>query len=89
MENIKSEGEYSLFYLGGEYSHAILKTPTDGDFRSQEEYGAQIKSVQPCESLLGRRSKRLFLWLIHNPFMFASDFVRVVRMTGFWSWSWS
>ena len=45
MDNIQSEGEYSLFYFNGEYSHAILKTPERGDFRSQEEHGADIKSV--------------------------------------------
>ncbi len=45
MTNIQSEGEYSLFYFNGEYSHAILKTPESGDFRSQEEHGADIKGV--------------------------------------------
>ncbi len=45
MANIQREGEYSLFYFNGEYSHAILKTPEQGDFRSQEEHGADIKSV--------------------------------------------
>ena len=45
MANIQSEGEYSLFFFNGEYSHAILKTPGPGDFRSQEEHGADIKSV--------------------------------------------
>lgn len=45
MANVQSEGEYSLFFFNGEYSHAILKTPEQGDFRSQEEHGAEIKSV--------------------------------------------
>jgi glutathione synthase/RimK-type ligase-like ATP-grasp enzyme len=45
MSNIQSEGEYSLFFFNGEYSHAILKTPEHGDFRSQEEHGADIRSV--------------------------------------------
>lgn len=40
-------GEYSLFYLGGEFSHAILKTPALGDFRVQEEHGAQIQAIRP------------------------------------------
>jgi len=46
------EGEYSLFYFGREFSHAILKTPEPGDFRVQEEHGGQIVSVQPDPSLL-------------------------------------
>jgi glutathione synthase/RimK-type ligase-like ATP-grasp enzyme len=45
MANIRSEGEYSLFFFNGEYSHAILKTPAHGDFRSQEEHGAAIRSI--------------------------------------------
>ena len=45
LANVQSEGEYSLFFFAGEYSHAILKTPEQGDFRSQEEHGADIRSV--------------------------------------------
>ena len=36
--SVLEEGEYSLFYFGGDYSHAILKTPKAGDFRVQEEH---------------------------------------------------
>lgn len=45
MQNIISEGEYSLFYFGGEYSHTILKTPKQNDFRVQEEHGGILKLV--------------------------------------------
>ena len=47
MENILTEGEYSLFYFGGAFSHAILKVPARGEFRSQEERGAEIRRVEP------------------------------------------
>ena len=36
---IAQEGEYSLFYFGGTFSHAILKRPAKGDFRVQEFLG--------------------------------------------------
>ena len=36
---IAEEGEYSLFYFGGTFSHAILKRPAQGDFRVQEFLG--------------------------------------------------
>jgi hypothetical protein len=75
IENIKSEGEYSLFYFSGAYSHAILKTPADGDFRSQEEYGSQIASVQPCEKLLGAGQKVVSL-IDPQPVYVRADFVR-------------
>ncbi len=52
MRNIIEEGEYSLFYFGGEYSHAILKKPKESDFRVQEEHGGILKSVNPSEQQL-------------------------------------
>ena len=52
LANVQTDGEYSLFFLGGEYSHAILKTPEMGDFRSQEEHGAEIKSVTSSPELI-------------------------------------
>jgi glutathione synthase/RimK-type ligase-like ATP-grasp enzyme len=47
MPKIASEGEYSLFYFGGVFSHAILKTPAAGDFRVQEQFGGREVSVTP------------------------------------------
>lgn len=47
MTAIESEGEFSLFYFGGELSHAIRKTPRAGDFRVQEEHGASIVRASP------------------------------------------
>lgn len=52
IASIQREGEYSLFYLGGKYSHAIRKTPKAGDFRVQEEHGADIVANVPASSLL-------------------------------------
>lgn len=47
IDNIQTEGEYSLFYFGGSFSHAIRKVPKAGDFRVQEEHGAGIAAVAP------------------------------------------
>jgi hypothetical protein len=52
LSSIIEEGEYSLFYFSGNYSHAILKQPKPGDFRVQEEHGGQLTSVQPSEEML-------------------------------------
>jgi glutathione synthase/RimK-type ligase-like ATP-grasp enzyme len=52
LPGIIDEGEYSLFYFAGHYSHSILKQPQPGDFRVQEEHGGQLKSIQPCEDML-------------------------------------
>jgi glutathione synthase/RimK-type ligase-like ATP-grasp enzyme len=45
---IESEGELSLFYLGGRYSHAVRKVPRSGDFRVQPEYQGVITAVEPA-----------------------------------------
>lgn len=44
---IVDEGEFSLFYFSGEYSHTILKSPKYGDFRVQEEHGGLITAIAP------------------------------------------
>lgn len=59
IENVRTEGEFSLFFLGGQYSHAILKTPKTGDFRVQEEHGSEIGSVEPEAALLRTASEDL------------------------------
>ena len=52
LNGIVDEGEYSLFYFAGHYSHSILKQPESGDFRVQEEHGGRLSSIQPCEDML-------------------------------------
>lgn len=39
MPGILTEGEYSLFFFGGKFSHAIIQRPASGDFRVQEQFG--------------------------------------------------
>lgn len=58
--NIESEGEYSLFFFNGELSHVVLKTPKQGDFRSQEEHGSRIQLCRdPEPSLLEAAGKAI------------------------------
>jgi glutathione synthase/RimK-type ligase-like ATP-grasp enzyme len=49
---IVEEGEYSLFYFGGRYSHCIIKMPKADDFRVQEEHGGTLRLIEPCEEML-------------------------------------
>ncbi|HEY6231023.1 MAG TPA: hypothetical protein VIW64_07160 [Pyrinomonadaceae bacterium] len=75
MSAITTEGEFSLFYLNGEYSHAILKTPRMGDFRVQEEHGGKIKAIKPTPNLLAAGQK--VLQCISTRLLYARvDFVR-------------
>ena len=41
MPGILTEGEYSLFFFAGRFSHAIVKRPASGDFRVQEQFGGR------------------------------------------------
>jgi glutathione synthase/RimK-type ligase-like ATP-grasp enzyme len=52
LPEITDEGEWSMFFFGGAFSHAILKTPVAGDFRSQPMFGASFKLVTPPPSMM-------------------------------------
>ena len=41
MPGILTEGEVSLFFFAGQFSHAIVKRPAAGDFRVQEQFGGR------------------------------------------------
>ncbi len=47
LPSVKIEGELSLIYIGGHFSHAIEKHPAPSDFRVQEIYGGKYKIVEP------------------------------------------
>jgi len=52
VDAVVDPGEYSVFLFDGEVSHAILKTPASGDFRVQEEFGGDIRGIEPGADLL-------------------------------------
>lgn len=51
VSSILGEGEYSLFYFNGEYSHAIVKRPKPADFRVQEEHGGIITEIEADDAM--------------------------------------
>ena len=75
IDSIVEEGEYSMFYFNNDFSHAIRKTPKRGDFRVQEEYGAEIVAVQPQASLL-EAADRVMALVSPVPAYARADFVR-------------
>lgn len=52
MNSITEEGEYSLLFFNGKYSHTNLKKPKANDFRVQAEHGGMFTNVKPDEKLL-------------------------------------
>nr|WP_088330364.1 hypothetical protein [Lacimicrobium sp. SS2-24] len=59
IENVTEEGELSLFYFDGAFSHAIRKVPKHGDFRVQEEHGGALYSINPESRVLELAEKTL------------------------------
>jgi glutathione synthase/RimK-type ligase-like ATP-grasp enzyme len=47
VHSVLSEGETSLIYFGGEFSHAVRKIPAAGDYRVQNHYGGRVVAHAP------------------------------------------
>ena len=52
VQAIVDDGEWSLLFFGGEFSHAIVKRPAAGDYRVQEQYGGRTHAVEPDAATL-------------------------------------
>jgi len=49
---IQTEGEWSLIFIDGEYSHAVLKRPAAGDYRVQDDFGGSAELVPPPATVM-------------------------------------
>lgn len=58
IEEVETDGEYSLIFFGRQYSHAVKKTAKKGDFRVQEKYGGQSLPTHPETSII-RQAKAI------------------------------
>ncbi len=76
IKNIIEEGEYSLFFFNGRYSHSVLKIPKDNDFRVQEEHGGNIQPVTASE-LIVNSAQNIINKLPTIPLYARVDLVRV------------
>ena len=73
MPEVASHGEWSLMYFGGAYSHAVLKRPTAGDYRVQEQHGGSTTPATPDEAIVqaGGRILAALSALGHQPPLYA------------------
>lgn len=77
---VQREGEISLFYFDGAYSHAILKRPGDGDFRVQPEHGAVLTAHVPAGDELA--AAEAILAAVDEPLLYARvDLLRLPNGT--------
>lgn len=77
------EGELSLFYFDGVYSHAVSKTPKAGDFRVQEEHGGLIRQVRTDGTLRAAGDAAIGA-IPETPLYARADFVRSNGGDTFW-----
>ena len=52
IPEVQTQGEISFIYIDGDYSHAVLKLPANGDFRVQKEFGGSARLCSPPPSLV-------------------------------------
>lgn len=52
MPEIQTEGEWSMVFFNGIFSHCVLKVAKSGDFRVQHFFGGEIRPVTPSALLL-------------------------------------
>lgn len=78
MPAVISEGEFSVFFFGENYSHTILKTPKPADFRVQEEHGGTIKAVEPEPQLLDT-ARQILKLISPKPLYSRIDLVRTEK----------
>lgn len=59
MPEVVEDGEWSLLFFGGEYSHAVIKRPAEGDYRVQGEFGGTARRVEPPAHVVASAKRAL------------------------------
>jgi len=54
-----TDGEWSLLFFEGRYSHAVLKRPGPEDFRVQEEFGGLFAAARPSPEVVADATRAL------------------------------
>lgn len=72
---VGEEGELSLFFFDGRFSHAVAKVAASGDFRVQPQFGGQVSGVAPEPEAL--RAAQMVLEAADLPLTYARvDLIR-------------
>lgn len=59
VEAVLSEGEWSLIFFDGEYSHSVLKRAKPGDYRVQDDHGGTVYYEQPTDAMIEQAAQVL------------------------------
>ncbi|HVH08356.1 MAG TPA: hypothetical protein VM736_01035 [Gemmatimonadales bacterium] len=66
LREVPDRGEWSIVFLGGRLSHAVLKRPAPGEYRVQWEFGGSAESRIPARRLI-RDAERVMAALATEP----------------------
>ena len=69
VESLVRDGEWSFVFLGGEFSHAVLKRPAPGDFRVQSIHGGTVSRGNPRQEWVSQA--RAVLDSVTEPWLYA------------------
>jgi glutathione synthase/RimK-type ligase-like ATP-grasp enzyme len=59
VPEIVSDGEWSLLFFDGIYSHAVIKRAAVGDYRVQSEFGGSVETVEPDAAIIASAQRVL------------------------------
>ena len=77
---VGEEGELSLFYFDGTFSHAVAKVAVAGDFRVQPQFGGRVSEIAPEPEAL--RAAEMVLEAAGAPLTYARvDLIRGLEHT--------
>ena len=69
VDEICSNGEISLMFFDGTYSHSVIKKPTPGDFRVQETFGGKTSAYAPRSETIEKAAE--ILQLVNGELLYA------------------
>jgi len=77
---VGEEGELSLFFFDGVFSHAVTKVAVEGDFRVQPQFGGRVSEIAPEPEAL--RAAQMVLAAAGEPLTYARvDLIRGLEHT--------
>ncbi len=72
LRRVETEGETSLIFFDGVFSHAVQKIPVPGDYRVQDDYGASDRPAQvSAEQIRAAKSLVAAAGGEHQPLLYA------------------
>ena len=76
LPGIVEEGEHSLIFIDGQFSHGLIKRPAPGDYRVQSLYGGWDTAVTPAPDDLAAAQKVIAGLPVPAPLYARIDLVR-------------